>query len=70
MEVVKETADVCADWVLPELERWRALEEAERREWAAVPTEQKMRLSEQYVTTINSDWIATAKDKAGRGSKL
>jgi len=74
MEIATETADVCAAWIAPEIERWRAVEEAERREWAAVPRERRARLSEEYVRTINSDQLASMRNKnrkeGGMSSKL
>lgn len=69
MEIVGATADACTGWLVPELQRWKRLEDAERREWAAVPLRQKAMLSEEYVRTMNADWVGDAKAKA-RDTKL
>lgn len=55
MEIVNETAEVAAKWIVPELDRWQVLEDAERREWAAVPQEQKSVLSDEYKAMIGVD---------------
>ncbi|KAI7115588.1 hypothetical protein KC343_g15343 [Hortaea werneckii] len=68
MEAVERTAKECTQWLVPEMEGWPAREEAERREWAAVPKEQKAVLSEQYRQTMNGNW-ADRQDGA-KGSKL
>lgn len=70
MEIVGETADAIGGWLEPELERWRTLEEAQRREWSLVPKEKKSQLSEEYVKVMKSDWVAEAKEAARTGSKL
>lgn len=66
MEVVGQTADVSAEWVEKEVLRWRAIEDAERQEWAAIPKEQRSVLSEEYKSTMNGDW---SKVPAGLESK-
>ncbi|KAK5134116.1 hypothetical protein LTR08_006891 [Meristemomyces frigidus] len=71
MEIVNETADASADWVGREVDRWAAQENAERREWAAVPREQKSVLSEEYQRTMNSDWVGPGTEyKSEKRSKL
>ncbi|KAK4547457.1 hypothetical protein LTR36_001113 [Oleoguttula mirabilis] len=67
MEVVDETAEASADWVEKEVERWRALEDVERRAWAAVPREQKSVLSEEYQRTMNGDWLKTPAELERKG---
>jgi pimeloyl-ACP methyl ester carboxylesterase len=72
MEIVGETADVCRDWLVPELERWRAIEAAEKEAWALVPRKEKGVLSKEYVAYMTGDW-KTAAEKAqaeGKASKL
>lgn len=69
MEIVGETADACTTWLVPELQRWKSLEDQERKEWAAVPLKQKSLLSEEYVKTMNADWVGDAEAKS-RESKL
>lgn len=64
MELVQETADACASWIGPEIERWRSLEDAERGEWAAIPSEQKSVLSEQYQKAMNSGWPSEGNEEA------
>lgn len=54
MEVVGQTADACGRWIASETERWRALETVERRGWAAVPQEQKSKMTELYVDVISN----------------
>ncbi|KAF2770826.1 hypothetical protein EJ03DRAFT_350112 [Teratosphaeria nubilosa] len=61
MEVVGKTADAVAGWLKPEIARWKELEEAERREWAAVAREKRNVLSEQYLKAINSDLAQKSK---------
>lgn len=70
MEDVGGTADACAAWIEPELQRWRKVEESERQEWAAVPREQKPRLGESYMQAINSDWVREVADGRVKKSKL
>ncbi|KAI6798278.1 toxin biosynthesis protein-like protein [Hortaea werneckii] len=68
MEAVERTAEECTQWLVPEIEGWTAREEAERREWAAVPKEEKAVLSEQYRQTMNGNW--TEKQEGAKSSKL
>ena len=56
MEIVGETAEASGDWITREVNRWAELESAERREWAAIPKDQKSVLSEEYRRTMNGDW--------------
>lgn len=56
MEIVDQTATACARWLAPEIERWREIEDAERKEWAAVPREKRAMMSTNFITAMNSDW--------------
>ena len=69
MEVVERTADECVGRLKPELDRWKAIEDAERAEWAQVPRKKKSVLSEEYVKVMTGDWMGDAQDKAKK-SKL
>jgi len=69
MEVVNETADACAGWIVPEIERWQALEDVERQAWASVSREQKSVLSEEYVKAMNGVPIGSEKESK-KESKL
>ncbi|TKA79379.1 hypothetical protein B0A55_02845 [Friedmanniomyces simplex] len=64
MEVVGQTADACVSWIGPEMERWRTLEEAERREWAAVPEERRNQMPASYVETLSGDGGEAKAQKA------
>lgn len=71
MEVVDRTAEACANWISPEIERWRGIEDAERKEWEAVEAREKSRLSEEYVRMMRSDWVGSAVAAAKKeGAKL
>ncbi|KAK5120512.1 hypothetical protein LTR85_006167 [Meristemomyces frigidus] len=67
MEIVGETADASADWLENEVRQWRALEDIERRGWAAVPKEQKSVLSEEYRNTMNGDWLKSPAELEAKG---
>ena len=70
MEVVERTADECVGWLKPELDRWRGIEDQERKEWAAVPRDKKSLLSEEYVKVMKGDWMGEAEERAQKKSKL
>ena len=71
MEKVDGTADACAGWIGPEIERWRGNENAEREEWARVPREERGKLSEAYRVKMVSDWVKAAEqEERGTESKL
>ena len=69
MEVVGRTAEACADWVEPEVERWEGLEEGERREWEKVPSGEKAKFSKEYEAMMRRDWVGEAVEK-GKKAKL
>lgn len=56
MEVTGRTADAAVEWLGPEIERWRVMEDAERRAWAAVPRGEKGLMSEEYIRVMTGDW--------------
>lgn len=64
MEVVGQTADACADWLSPEMLRWRRLEDAEREEWENVSREEKAKFSREYETVMKSDWMDEVQEAA------
>ena len=64
MEVVGQTADVCRDWLVPELERWRIIEEGQSNEWAKVPKDGKSVMSKEYVTAMTGEWTEAPTGKA------
>ncbi|KAK3725116.1 hypothetical protein LTR37_000627 [Vermiconidia calcicola] len=68
MEVVGRTAEACRDWLVPELGRWRAIEDEERREWGRVERREKSRLSKEYVERMTGDWSEEA-ESMGRGER-
>lgn len=57
MEVTSQTADAAADWIAPEIERFRRIEEVHRQEWNMVPKEQKSQMSGNYKEVMLGDWI-------------
>ncbi|EMD01191.1 hypothetical protein BAUCODRAFT_144742 [Baudoinia panamericana UAMH 10762] len=63
MEEVGKTADACAAWLEPELERWRAIEDADRAQWLKVPVAQRSQMSEEYVNAINGIQIPGMPNK-------
>lgn len=69
MEVVDKTADAAAEWIVPEIERWRRIEDVERREWNAVPREKRAVLSEEYVRAMTGDLNNRSKDVLDKDSK-
>lgn len=56
MEVVGRTAEVCADWLEPELKRWNQLETTAQKAWAAVPIEEKSKFGHQYEDALKDYW--------------
>lgn len=68
MEVVGRTADACAGWLALEVERWRGIEDEEKRAWAQVPSAEKAKFSEDYERVMKSDWMAEAG--RAKGAKL
>lgn len=54
MEAVGKTADHAVSWLAKEMRLWRAKEDAERQEWAAVPEEGKRVLSPQYLKMLGN----------------
>ncbi|KAK3623219.1 hypothetical protein LTR56_021698 [Elasticomyces elasticus] len=66
MEVVGQTADAATSWIVPEIERWRTLEDAERNKWAAVPTELKNQMPATYVESLNRDGAGSAPKKTAK----
>jgi hypothetical protein len=64
MEVVGQTADVCRDWLVLELERWRAIEKRQAEEWAKVPKEEKGVMSKEYVSAMTGDWTEAPTSKS------
>lgn len=69
MEVVGRTADACVDWLGPEIARWRALEDAERREWERVPKVGKAKIPKEYEARMQTDWVSEAVE-ARKKAKL
>ncbi|KAK4560431.1 hypothetical protein LTR86_005627 [Recurvomyces mirabilis] len=55
MEDVNQTADAAAAWIVPEIERWAALEAAEREEWAGVPVHERSQMTERYLRIMKED---------------
>ena len=70
MEVVDKTADECAGWIVPEIERWRSQEEKMRAEWARVPRKEKGKMSELYVKTMTGNWADEVNSRPAKTSKL
>lgn len=56
MEAVWESAETCASWIDPELERWTGLEELDRQEWSQVPKNEKSQMSKEFQRVMLSDW--------------
>ncbi|OQN98856.1 hypothetical protein B0A48_15202 [Cryoendolithus antarcticus] len=70
MEVVGETADVCTEWLVPELTRWKQLEQLENEAWSRVPSEEKGRMNEEFLRVMTSDWNAEPGAKPASKPKL
>ncbi|TKA62326.1 hypothetical protein B0A49_05348 [Cryomyces minteri] len=66
MEIVGQTADECLAWLGPKMARWREGEEAERRQWAAVPERERVVLEKEYIEKVGG---MVERQKKG-GSKL
>jgi len=60
MEVVDRTADACAGWLEPELSRQTRLDDKQKEGWAAIPREEKYKLSHKYEAALRSDWVTDA----------
>jgi hypothetical protein len=56
MEVVGRTADAAADWIVPELDRFRNIEKEHEREWSKVPAREKSQMGETYMKRMTSGW--------------
>lgn len=56
MEVTSQTADVAAEWIVPELKRFQQAEEAHRKEWNKVPKDQRSQMSEKHKEIMLGDW--------------
>ncbi|EKG19231.1 hypothetical protein MPH_03491 [Macrophomina phaseolina MS6] len=54
MEAVGKTADHSADWLSKQLRLWSQNEEAERKQWNALPDEEKRVLSPQYLKMLGN----------------
>lgn len=63
MEVVKRTAEVGAGWLEKEIERWRKIEDVERREWKAMPMKEKSRLSKEHYRIMGDFVVEGQKPK-------
>lgn len=57
MEVTSQTADAAANWIVPEIERFRRTEEAHRAQWSKVPKAQRNQMSEKYREVMLGDWV-------------
>ncbi|KAK0337013.1 hypothetical protein LTR02_007267 [Friedmanniomyces endolithicus] len=55
MEVVGRTAEACAGWLAPELERWGVGEQVERAEWGAVGRERRAMMSEGFLEAMERE---------------
>lgn len=64
MEVVDKTANAVAGWIVPELNRWQELEDAERAEWSEVPKHMRSQFSEEFKRTMTGDWVKEVKEQA------
>lgn len=71
MEDVDRTADACASWLVPEVARWRAIEDNERKEWATLPLEKRNQMTEEFVQAINGvDIPGMPQQKSKKDAKL
>lgn len=55
MEVVDRTAEACAGWIAPEVERWRVGEEVEGREWGGVGRERRGMMTEGFLEAMKGE---------------
>ena len=71
MEITSQTADAAAGWIVPEIRRWRAIEDHGQKAWEAMPYPLRSQLSEEYKEMMLSDWVGKAKEEVSeRESKL
>lgn len=71
MEAVGKTADHVAGWLSKELSSWREKNEAERRQWDALPDEKKRVLSPTYLKMLGNGKNGNGKNGDGsRSQKL
>lgn len=55
MEIVDECAQKAADFLAPEVQRWREAEEAFRKEWSEKEHRQKFTISEEWKARLGGD---------------
>lgn len=55
MEAVNECAQAAADWLAPEIERWRSEEAEFKRAWDRKGRREKVMLSEEWKTQVGGD---------------
>jgi pimeloyl-ACP methyl ester carboxylesterase len=64
MEVVSETAQVAADWIVPELRRWGTIEAREREEWGRVPRRERSVIDRAQMLGRSSPGKGTGTEKS------
>ncbi|KAF2145633.1 uncharacterized protein K452DRAFT_324555 [Aplosporella prunicola CBS 121167] len=63
MEAPKETAQHSTKWLEAEIRVWNEREARERKEWDSVPSSEKTKLSEAYMSMLHSDESLSSKGK-------
>ena len=63
MQAVEKTAEACASWIAPEIERWRRIEDAERAEWSQVAPREKALLKDEYKRAMLGEFDGAAWEK-------
>lgn len=63
MDIVRDTAEVCGSWLVPELQRWKICEEEEKAKWKKIPKHLKSQMSKQYRKLVVTDWASEVPDE-------
>jgi hypothetical protein len=70
MEIPNESAEACAGWIVPEIQRWAENEAQDRAEQAQVPRNLRSQMNENYVKTMLSGWYQQQGGQSAKPTKL
>lgn len=71
MEITNDSAEVAAEWIVPELHRWAEFENLDRAEQEEVPRHLRNQMGEKYVNAMLGDWYRRPREiPAAKPSKL
>jgi hypothetical protein len=62
MEVTNDSAEVAAEWIVPELHRWVESENLDRAEQEEVPRHLRNQMGEKYVKAMLGDWYRRPRE--------